>query len=243
MSMKVIIHANFGKTQLQRRVADMIADQAIWVEVADAAIRALPSADALLCPDRFYSAKIAEVVRHSAPKLRWIQLRTAAYDHAKQHGVPAHIAVCNAGPAYAPAVAMHAVALLLALQRRLPTFLTNQQRHAWDRTCTAELTTPASNTIAVIGFGPIGREIGRLLRALGARVVAVTRRGLPDPNANESVSVDHLRDVLKRADALVVAAPYDDSTRGLIGERELRACKQTAVLVNIARGAIVDSRA
>src|SRR5215471_895124 len=209
--MKVIIRANFGKTQLQRRVADMIADQALWVEDADATIRALPSADALFCADRFYSATIAEAVRNAAPKLRWIQLRTAGYDRAKQHGVPAHITVCNAGPAYAPAVAMPAVALLLALQRRLPTILTNQQRHAWDRSCTAELTTPASSTIAVIGFGPIGREIGRLLRV---HVVAVTRRGLPDPNADEIVSVAHLRDVLTRADALVVAASSDESTRG-----------------------------
>ena len=241
--MKVIIRANFGKPQLQRRVADMIADQALWVEDADATISALPSADALFCADRFYSATIAEAVRHAAPKLRWIQLRTAGYDRAKQHGVPAHIPVCNAGPAYAPAVAMPAVALLLALQRRLPTILTNQQRHAWDQSCTAELTTPASSTIAVIGFGPIGREIGRLLRALDARVVAVTRRGLPDPNADEIVSGDHLHDVRKRADAIVVAASYDESTRGLIGERELRACKQTAVLVNIARGALVDARA
>src|SRR5215467_3030654 len=81
--MKVIIRANFGKTQLQRRVADMIADQALWVEDADATIRALPSADALFCADRFYSATIAEAVRNAAPQLRWIQLRTAGYDRAK----------------------------------------------------------------------------------------------------------------------------------------------------------------
>src|SRR5262245_53662337 len=114
MSLKVILNGNFGKTQLQQRVADMIADQAIWVEDADAAISALPSADALICPNRFYSATIAEAVRNAAPKLRWIQLLNAGYDHAKQHGAPAHIAVCNAGPAYAPAVAMHAVALALS---------------------------------------------------------------------------------------------------------------------------------
>src|SRR5262249_35011714 len=113
--MKVLINANFfGKTQVQQRVADMLAEQALWVEDADAAISALPSADALICPDRFYSATIAEAVRHAAPKLRWIQLLNAGYDRAKQHGVPAHIVVCNAGPAYAPAVALHAVTLLLA---------------------------------------------------------------------------------------------------------------------------------
>ena len=95
MALQVILTGNFAKTQLQRRVADMIADQALWVEDADTAIRALPSADALLCPDRFYSATIAEAVRNSAPKLRWIQLLTAGYDRAKQHGVPAHIAVLS----------------------------------------------------------------------------------------------------------------------------------------------------
>ena len=97
--------------------------------------------------------------------------------------------MCNAGHAYAPAVATHAVTLLLALQRRIPAILANQQRHAWDRALTAQLTIPALSTIAVIGFGPIGREIGRLLRALGARIVAVTRRGLPSEDADEVVPV------------------------------------------------------
>src|SRR5262249_60793460 len=58
---------------------------------------------------------------HLRPSTNCYKLSDAGYDRAKQHGVPAHIVVCNAGPAYAPAVALHAVTLLLALQRRIPT--------------------------------------------------------------------------------------------------------------------------
>jgi phosphoglycerate dehydrogenase-like enzyme len=241
--MKIVLNASLGKAQLQKRFAGQIADQAIWADDADAAIRELQSADALICPDHFYTEKIAEAVRRSSPNLRWIQLLTAGYDHAKRLGVPAHITVCNAGHAFAPAVALHAVALLLAVQRRIPAVLANQQRHAWDRAFTAQLTTPASSTIAVIGFGPIGREIGRLLRALGGRVIAITKRGLPDEHADEVVPVDDLLSLLPRADAIVIAAPYDESTRHLFGHEQFAACKKTAILVNIARGGIVDSRA
>ncbi len=241
--MKVVLNAGLGKAQLQQRFVEKIAGQAIWVDDADAAIRELRTADVLICPDHFYSAKIAEAVRTSSPNLRWIQLLTAGYDHTKKLGVPDQITVCNAGHAFAPAVAIHAATLLLAVQRRIPTVLANQKRHAWDRGFTSKLTTPASSTIAVIGFGPIGREIGRLLRALGARIVAVTRRGLPAEHADEVERVDNLRSVLARADAIVIAAPYDDSTRHLLGSQEFAACKKNAILVNIARGGIVDSRA
>jgi phosphoglycerate dehydrogenase-like enzyme len=242
-SMKVVINAMLGKAQLQRRIAEKIADQAIWVDDADAAVNELQSADALICPDHFISAKIADAIRNNSPNLRWIQLLTAGYDHAKQHGVPTQVAVCNAGPAYAPAVAAHAVALLLAVQRRIPTVLSNQARHAWDRTFTTHLTAPASSTIVVVGFGAIGCEIGRMLRAMGARIIAVTRYGLPDQHANEVERVGNLLGVLARADAIVIAAAYDESTHHLFGDREFGACKTNAVLVNIARGAIVDSRA
>jgi phosphoglycerate dehydrogenase-like enzyme len=203
----------------------------------------LPSADVLICPDNFYSAKLADAVRRDAPKLAFIQLLTAGYDHAKRQGVPAHVTLCNAGAAYAASVATHAIALLLALQRHIPTALANKTRHAWDRAFTPQLTMPAAGTIIVIGLGPIGREIARLMRAFGARVIGVTRSGLSDSAADEIVPASALRDLLPRADAIVIAAPYDETTRHLIGAGELAVCKKSAVLVNVARGGIVEPRA
>jgi phosphoglycerate dehydrogenase-like enzyme len=241
--MKVLVTARLGEAELKRRLAEQVGDQAIWVADGDAMIPELPSADVLICPDNFYSAKLADAVRRDAPKLAFIQLLTAGYDHAKRQGVPAHVTLCNAGAAYAAAVATHAIALLLALQRHIPTALANKTRHAWDRAFTLQLTMPAASTVIVIGLGPIGREIARLLRAFGARVIGVTRRGLPDSAADEVVPASALRDVLPRADAIVIAAPYDETTRHLIGAGELAVCKKSAALVNVARGGIVEPRA
>src|SRR5262249_46232900 len=139
-AMKVVLNASLGKAQLQKRFAEAIADQAVWADDADSAIAELKSADALVCQDSFFSERVAGGVRHDAPKMRWIQLTTAGYDHVKRHGVPERITVCNAGEAYAPAVATHALALLLAAQRRIATALSQEQRHAWDRGFTAQLT-------------------------------------------------------------------------------------------------------
>jgi phosphoglycerate dehydrogenase-like enzyme len=240
--MKVLVTARLGEAELKRRLAEQVSDQAIWVADGDAMIPELPSADVLICPDNFYSARLADAVRRDAPKLAFIQLLTAGYDYAKRQGVPAHVTLCNAGAAYAAAVATHAIALLLALQRHIPTALANKTRQTWDRAFTPQLTMPAAGTIIVIGLGPIGREIARLLRAFGARVIGVTHRGQPDATADEVVPASALRDVLPRADAIVIAAPYDETTRHLIGAPEFAACKKTAVLVNVARGGIVEPR-
>jgi len=89
--MKVVLNASLGKAQLQKRFAEQIAGQAIWVDDADAAIGELATADALICPDHFYSEKVAAAVRGASPNLRWIQLLTAGFDHAKRLGVPKHV--------------------------------------------------------------------------------------------------------------------------------------------------------
>ena len=148
--MKVLLNATLGKAQLQKWLADKLAGQGIWVEDADAAIRELRSADAMICPDHFYSAKLADAVRTAAPSLRWIQLLSAGYDHTMRHGVPPHITLCNAGQAYAPAVATHA--RLCCVQRRPPTACPSVS-HVWDRA--SRRSSPRRRQhIAVIGFVP-----------------------------------------------------------------------------------------
>src|SRR5215475_647304 len=241
--MKVLVSARLGEAEIKRRLAEQIGSQAIWVQDGDAMIPELPSAHVLICPDDYYSTKLAEAVRRDAPKLAFIQLLTAGFDHAKRQGVPPHVTLCNAGAAYAASVATHAMTLLLALQRQIPIVFANQARHAWDRAFTPQLTMPAATTVIVVGLGPIGREIARLMRAFGAVVIGVTRRGLPDASADEVVPASALRDVLPRADAIVIAAPYDETTRHLVGAPELAVCKKSVVLVNVARGGIVEPRA
>lgn len=231
-----MLWATFGKADLAVRLKAIGGSEVAVADDAAGALNALPDAEALLCQDFLYTPQLKD----AGKRLKWVQLLTAGYDHAKRVGVAPGVTVTNAGDAFAPSVAAHAVALLLALQRGLPTVLANQARRAWDRSHAQRVTTPAGQTIAIIGFGGIGREIARLLRGFGARIVAVTRSGRPHALADESHPVADLAAVLPRADAVMLALSLDGSSRGLIGARELALCKPTAMLVNIARGAVVD---
>lgn len=100
-------------------------------------------------------------------------------------------------------------------------------------------------TIAILGFGHIGQEIARRARAFGMHVIAVTRSGRPAPTelAQENVTVASLDEVLARVQALVICCPLDESTRGLIGARQLALLPPRALLVNVARAEVVDEQA
>ena len=97
----------------------------------------------------------------------------------------------------------------------------------------------AGRTLGVIGYGRIGREVVRLLAPWGMRVLVTQRT----PVQEKGVSYVALEPLLEAADAVVVACPLTDETRGLLDDRHLRLIKRTAVLVNVARGAIVDQAA
>jgi phosphoglycerate dehydrogenase-like enzyme len=215
------------------------------VVAADAAAlrTELGDADALWLWPAFYDAELVPVLARHAPRLRWLQVLTMGYDPLVAHGVPAGLAITNAGDSYAPTVAEHAVATLLALVRRLPEMRANAVNSTWEQSIAARIGTLNDATVAVLGFGNIGKEIAIRLRAFGARVLAVTRSGRTDPLADESASVAQLHDVLARVDAIIVAVPLDATTRHLIDARALAALRPHALLVNIARGGIVDTAA
>ena len=165
------------------------------------------------------------------------------YDTVEQHGVPPGVVVTNAGDAYAPTVAEHALALLLALVRRLPGAIARAAQGAWDQSDGRNIGTLYGTTVTVVGFGNIGREVAVRLRGFGARVVAVTRSGRADSLADETVSSDRLLEVLARSDAVVLAVPLNTATRHLIDAPALAAMRAHAILVNVARGHVVDHAA
>ncbi len=241
--MRIVLWATFAKAELIDRLQSILGDDLVVVSDLEELDAAIGDADALLCPDPVYGAQVAEAVRTRAPRLRLLQLLTQGFEHAQANGVPAGVTVCNAGDAYSPAVAMHAVALLLALQRRFSVTQANQMKREWNRAVSTQLTSPAGATVAILGFGSIGQEIARLVRAFGARVVSLTRSAAPHPMADEALPIGQLHAVLPRADAVVIALPLDASTRHLIGAKELALFRKTAVLVNISRGGIIDSAA
>ena len=241
--MRIVLWATFAKPELIGRLQALLGEGLTVVASREEVGAAIAEADALVCPDFLYSVQLAEMVQRRAKRLRWLQLLTQGFEHVQANGVPAGVTVTNAGDAYSPAVAMHAVALLLAVQRRFPVMLANQAKGEWNRTVSLAMTSPAGATVAICGFGSIGQEIARLVRAFGARVVALTRSARPHALADESLPIGRLVEVLPRADAVVLALPLDATTRHLIGAPEFALCRGSVVLVNISRGGIVDTAA
>jgi phosphoglycerate dehydrogenase-like enzyme len=99
------------------------------------------------------------------------------------------------------------------------------------------------SVVGIIGFGGIGKATGRRMAALGAKVHAINSTGRTDEPVDFAGTLDELDAVLAASDFVVIALPLTKSTRGLIGRRELALMKQTAILVNVARGAIVEEGA
>lgn len=203
----------------------------------------LPSADAMVLLGTLYDAEVAKLVRERASRLRWIQLTTAGYDGVSFHGVPPSVVVTNAGHIHGPLIAEHAVTLLTALVRRLPCFAEPQSRHTWDRGISLPLTTLEDATVAVLGYGGIGREIARRLKSFGSTVVAIARGERTDDFADRIVSSRSFHSVLGDADALVVACSLTEETMGMVNAAAMAAFKPGGVLVNIARGGVVDTMA
>lgn len=237
--MRVVIRTPVLAPQLAA-LAGRAGVEAVTVDDDEAMRRELADADALWTWPAFYTPEIVAAFERHAPRLRWVQLPTMGYDPVEAHGVPDGIVVTNAGDAYAPTVAEHAVAMLLALVRRIPEAVRNGAERRWDQSEARAIGTLNDATVALIGFGNIGRDVARRLQGFGARVIAVTRSGRAVDEAHESASRDALHTVLARSDAAILAVPLNAETRHLLDASALAALPAHAIVINVARGGVLD---
>lgn len=242
-AMKVLLWPTKGHRVLRGMLEDFPGLTLAPVTSAADLAAQLPGAQAAILSGREYDADVAAAFRAQGDSLRLLQFLTAGYEGAVLHGVPPRITVCNAGDAYSAMVAEHVLTLLLAMIRQMPVLFGQQREKRWDRTIGGKLDSLDGKTVAVIGFGGIGREVAKRARAFGCRILVVTRRARPEPEADEVHGLDALHPVLGQADAIVVALPLMPETRELIGAAAFAACRPGALLVNVARGELVDQAA
>jgi len=182
-------------------------------------------------------------LRHVAPRLKWVQLTSAGADRLLNSGfIEQGVIVTTVSGLHATPIGEFVLLSMLMFAKGTPKTLRAQLRHEWTRFAPREL---YGATVGVIGAGHIGAEVGRLAKAFGCRVLATRRSATgvrPAPFADEVHPPSALLDLLPRCDYVALCVPLTAETRGMIGERELRAMKPTAVLVNIARGAVVVER-
>ncbi|QLP96235.1 MAG: D-2-hydroxyacid dehydrogenase [Rhodoblastus sp.] len=184
----------------------------------------------------------------AAGRLRFVQSISAGVDQFDREAFrEAGVRLASAQGANAVAVAQHALALILALSRRLHEARDLQAKAEWigmAKSPAARQDEVAGKTALIVGFGAIGARLGDYARALGMRVIAVKRDvARLGGAADEIVAVEQLNEALPRADYVVLACPLTARTRGLIDAAALAAMKPGAALINVARGAVVDEAA
>jgi D-3-phosphoglycerate dehydrogenase len=183
------------------------------------------------------SSRFSERVFSDSPRLRLLSIWGTGTDNvdlaaAARHGVT----VTNTPGVSAVAIAEHALALLLAVARRLPQVDAEMRRGGWPR---GEVTLLHGRILGIIGLGAIGRQFARLGAGVGMRVIAWTMH--PNPALGfELVSLDTL---LTTADAVSLHLRLSPETRGFMGERQFRMMKPSAIFINTARGGLVDEDA
>ena len=206
--------------------------------VADQRRRALARAEALLA---LHAPK--ELMR-LAPRLRWIQGVGAGVEQFAKAGVPREgVAVTNASGVGSASMAEFVIGRLLQVWKRFREAERHQEAHEYVRTYGR---TFAGSTVGVVGLGSIGRAVAERARALGARVLGLRRGASPGADrgpADELFGPERLHELLARSDAVVVAAPETPETRHLIDAAALSAMRPGCVLVNVARGSLVDEAA
>jgi phosphoglycerate dehydrogenase-like enzyme len=172
------------------------------------------------------------------PGIGWVQLPLAGVERFRQTLADhPHIIWTSAKGAFAQPVAEHALALTLALLRQLPkrVLATSWGEHGG--------TSLYGLRVLIVGAGGIAHELIRLLEPFGVTVDVVRRSAGDVPGATRTVKSEHFLDVLPEADVVVIAAAATAETRNLVGETELRIMKDTALLINVARGSLVDTDA
>lgn len=191
-----------------------------------------------------------ETVRRG--RLRWIQSSAAGLDHCLTPEVIASdIEVTSASGLFADQVAEQTLALLLGLLRGLPIFFRQQQRNEFVRRPTSDL---HGATVGIVGLGGNGRRIAQVLAPFGVRIVATdwwasgSKTGTPLTGAESDLvhalwPADRLHDLLPQVDVLILAMPLNEHTLGMFGPREFSFMKRGAVLINVARGQVVQETA
>lgn len=183
--------------------------------------------------------------------LQLVQSIFAGVDNLKMQLIPQSAIICSNAGAYSEEVAEHAVALLLSASHCITLFnQVDRKKFSMDKANEISALTKLvyGRKIGVLGYGGIGRAFAKMLRGFDVSILAYTRNPLTGEGSTAArfeqySGVEGLHEVLRRSDALLVSLPLTSKTRGLIGKKELDEMKQDAIMVNVARGDIVDRKA
>ncbi|MBG0771315.1 MAG: D-2-hydroxyacid dehydrogenase [Anaerolineaceae bacterium] len=198
------------------------------------------------------------------PHLKWVQFGGAGVDFFMQSSLAQKedILLTSMSGAITSQLAEYVVMALLALGHKMPELMHIQADHHWltEKEMTARVMPVElrGSTVGILGYGSIGRQVARLLQPFGAEILAAKRdvmhpedsgyipEGMGDPNGDfftRLYPMEALHSMIAICDFVVVTLPLTDETHHLLGQDAFEAMKETAYLVNVGRGAVIDEKA
>jgi phosphoglycerate dehydrogenase-like enzyme len=210
---------------------------------AEAFERAAP--DATVVFGWSLSGRLLREVIQMAPRVRWVHTRAAGLDNLLSPELVASPAVVtNGSGVFSQSLGEFALAAMLYFAKEMRQMIRNQTEGRWAPFNVTEI---SGQTVGIVGYGDIGRAVATRARAMGMRVLGMTRRGPLLYNMDNLVQRIYApgdrNEMLAECDYVVVAAPLTRDTRGLIGETEIGAMKPNAVVINVGRGPVIDEAA
>ncbi len=190
------------------------------------------------------STVVVKAAIDTATKLQWLHALSAGVDHLMATRLRAsEIPVTNAKGAYSQSLGEYCIAAMLYFAKDLRRMMTSQQAGKWD---IFDIDMLEGKTLGVMGYGDIGKASARRAKAFGMKVIALRRRpekSAGDESADEIWGMDRKLELLAVSDYLLLAMPNTPDTQGIVGDTELRAMKQEAVIINLGRGNAINEKA
>jgi phosphoglycerate dehydrogenase-like enzyme len=241
-SLKVVSAFRFPE-EAHKQLNEAAGSEVVFVSNEEALREHLPDAEVLCIFD--VPANIQEL----APKLRWLQFPGAGVDSLAVAGLldeGSKIQITTAAGIHATNITEYVFGSMLMFNRSWPEMIHLQDRHLWPQSPgwynlrNWEL---SGKTLGIVGLGSIGRRVAAVGRAFEMHVLGMrysAKKGKHDPDVDQLYSPDQLTEMLGQCDYVVLAVPLTPQTEKLIGERELRAMRKDAYLINVARGKVID---
>lgn len=190
------------------------------------------------------SRALLEQVFDMAANARWVHSRAAGLDTVLfPKLIESPVTLTNGVGVFSPPLGEFALAAILFFAKDLRRMIRNQEAGVWEQ---FDMPALGGQTVAIIGYGDIGRAVAIRVRPMGMRVLAVRRNPMvysADPLVDKVYGPAARLEAISQADYVIACAPLTPETRGMIGEPEFTAMKPGAVIINLGRGPVIDEAA
>jgi phosphoglycerate dehydrogenase-like enzyme len=175
--------------------------------------------------------------------VRWVHSRSAGLDNVLfPELIASDVPLTNGRGVFSQSLGEFALAAILYFAKDFRRMLRNQMAGVWEQFDVEEIDT---QTVGIVGYGDIGRDVAKRLHPMGMQVLATKRHPPPgaDPNVDQFYKPEDLMEMLGRCDYVVVSLPLTPETHHMISDAQFAAMKPTAVVINIGRGPVIDQAA